>query len=146
MAKKCPYCGESFMPNRSWQHFDTSQCRKNFHAERLEIASTSDFALFLKWRRLIGPVTKKEAELFARWRSRSRFLKHSPLNQQPVKKGKSAQDAKSDKHNKSKAHQNRSEDDRGNPHRLRTKRSHVRVVPGASATKRNKSGSKKKKA
>jgi hypothetical protein len=132
MAKKCSYCGKSFTPNRRWQRFDTSQCRTNFHTERLKIASTPDFALFLEWRRLVGPVTRKEIELFARWRSRSRFLNHSPLNRQPVKKAESAKAKKNGKYYESKPLENRSENGRGDHGRLRTKRSHVRVVPGAS--------------
>jgi len=108
-----------------------------YHREKLEVVKLPEFHLFLKWRRLIGPVTQKEIELFACWRSRSRFLKHSPLDRQPVKKAESAKSTKAGKYNESKVLQNHLEDGRGDHGRLRTKRSHVRVVPGAFCFQRN---------
>jgi hypothetical protein len=132
-VKKCRYCDKPFMPRRKHAKFCADNCRVAYHREKLEVVNTSDFHLFLTWRRLVGPVTRKEVELFARWRSRSRFLKHSSLTPRPVKKAEFAKATKAGKYNESKAHQNRSEDTLGDHGRLRTKRSHVRVVPGAAS-------------
>lgn len=86
MAKKCTYCGNLYESNRRWSKFCRSTCRKNYWLEQQTIIGTTEYKLFLKWRRLIGPINEVELNRFADWRRRS--LKRSLFNQKamPAKK------------------------------------------------------------
>jgi hypothetical protein len=69
--KKCRHCHKAYTPRRSWGKFCDDICRMRYHREKAEVIRTPEYHLFLKWRRIVGPVTQKEVELFARWRKRS---------------------------------------------------------------------------
>lgn len=83
--KTCLYCGKRFEAARRWAKFCAAACKKSYWLERQTVVSTPEYNLFLRWRRLIGPITHAELERFADWRRRSlkRSLNRSPLDQKP---------------------------------------------------------------
>lgn len=87
--KTCLFCGKRFEAARRWSKFCAAACKKAYWNERQTVINTPEYNLFLRWRRLIGPINREELDRFIDWRRRSlkRAPTRPPLNQKPAAPG-----------------------------------------------------------